>query len=275
MKTAFKILPAEIPLRSQQLMIEIGWEGVSFVYFSPAPFQVNGLSVYQFDKNITAIDLAEELFAFLQVEQLPAFEKVHVCYNFRECLLVPSPLFKENLLAEMLNLVYPVNNRATNFSEPVDDMNLVIAYRVDNRVESVLQKQFPVSEAHHSLALQLRSLKADGDILYCNIYQHSIRVVLFKEQELQIAQFYDYSTPTDVAYHLLNLCSQHGVAPAEVTLMLSGFIDKKSNLYDELFRYFINIKLSEKNSQNEIAQAITQYPEHFFSHLITLAQCVS
>lgn len=256
-------------------MIELGWESVSFVYFSTDPFQVNGICVFQFPKNITAIDLADELLAFFQVEQLSSFERTYVCYNFRECTLVPASLYKENMLNEMLNLVFPGNNRASNFAEPVKDMDIIAAYRVDNRVESVINQQFPQAEFYHALSLLLPSLGRHSNLFYCVVYQYSIRVILFKDGQLQIAQFFDYSTPTDVAYHLLNVCTQHGLSPSEITLTLSGLIDKKSNLYDELYRYFMTIVLSEKDGDSEIAQAITQYPEHFFSHLISLAKCVS
>ncbi len=275
MNTAFKILPTEKPLRPQHLLIELGWESVSFVYFSTEPYHVNGICVFHFPKNITSIELADELLAFFQVEQLSSYERTYVCYNFRECTLVPASLYKENMLGEMLNLVFPVNNRASNFAERAGDMDIVVAYRVDNRIESVMNQQFPQAESFHALSLLLPALKHHVDLFYCVVYQHSIRIILFKNGELQIAQFFDYSTPTDVAYHLLNVCTQHGLSPSEITLTLSGLIDKKSNLYDELYRYFMTIELSEQDGDLEIAQAITQYPEHFFSHLITLAKCVS
>ena len=275
MNTAFKILPTEKPSRPQHLLIELGWESVSLVYFSTEPYHVNGICVFHFPKNITAIDLADELLAFFQVEQLSSFERTYVCYNFKECTLVPASLYKENMLGEMLNLVFPVNNRASNFAEQVKDTDIVVAYRVDNRIESVINQKFPMLQSYHALSLLLTSLRHHADFFYCVVYQHSVRVILVKSGELQLAQFFDYSTPTDVAYHLLNVCTQHSISPSEVTLTLSGLIDKKSNLYDELYRYFMTINLSENDGDTEIAQAITQYPEHFFSHLIALAKCVS
>ncbi len=275
MNTAFKILPVEKPTRPHQLLIEIGWEHVSLLYFSKAPYQVNGLCVFQFSKNITAIDLADELQAFFQLEQLPAVENVYVCYDFKETTLLPAGMYKENMLAEILNVIFPVNNRASNFAELIKGLEIAVAYQVDNRIESVINQQFPSADLQHSLALRLPSLVATQDLFYCIVYQYSIRVILFKNGELQIAQLFDYATPTDVAYHLLNACTQHGISPEQVTLTLSGLIDKKSNLYDELYRYFMTIELSQNDADVEIAQAITQYPEHFFSHLISLGKCVS
>ena len=102
-----------------------------------------------------------------------------------------------------------------------------------------------------------------------------MKVVLFKGGEVQMVQIFEYTTPTDAAYQLLNICNQYDLSPKEIPLTVSGFIDKKSNLFDELYRYFLNIDLDKPDNGVAIATHISQYPVHFFSHLILLVKCVS
>ena len=275
MKTAFKILPETEAETSLHLMIEIGWENISFVYYAKNPFKVQGLSIYSFEKNITAIELAEELTTFFGEEILPAYSDCYICYSFKQATLIPATYYKENMLTEILDCLYGKNNLASYYTEAVIGMDAIVAYRVDNRIEAALKQTFSTAELHHSLSLQLPFLHTKADTVYCIVYQSTIKVVLFKNHTLQIAQYFEYTSPADVAYALLNVCTQQQVSTQECTLILSGFIDKKSNLYDELYRYFLNIKLDDENDEALVSQAISQYPAHFFSHLILLAKCVS
>jgi Protein of unknown function (DUF3822) len=273
LKTAFKILPVNTNVNSGELLIELGGESISFLYFSDHPLRVNALFIYHFEKNISSFDMANELDSFFQEEQLPGFTKCYLCYNFRECTLVPQALYREDLLPGILKCIFPENSCAAYYAEPVKGLDAAAAYQVDERVEAVIKKQFAPQNIHHSLALQLPLLHEQGDACYCIVYQHCIKVMLIKKGLLQIAQFFDYTTPSDVAYHLLNVCQQHDILPGEVELSLSGFIDKKSNLYDELHRYFLQIHMQE--GDREKSHAVELYPAHFFSHLISLALCVS
>ena len=61
MKTAFKIQPPVNPEQTHDLMIEVGWEGISFVYYLIDPLRIEGLHVYSFDKNITRRSPAKPL----------------------------------------------------------------------------------------------------------------------------------------------------------------------------------------------------------------------
>lgn len=275
MKTAFKILPEAGAENSLDLMIEIGWENISFVYYTKNPFKVEGLSIYSFEKNITAIDLAEELSVFFGEEILPSYSVSHICYNFKQATLMPVSYYKENMLTDILDCLYGKNNQASYYTEPVIGMDAIVAYRVDNRIETVLKQTFSNAAIQHALALQLPFLNTKVDTVYCIVYQSSIKVILLKNKTLQIAQYFEYTTPADVAYVLLNVCTQHQVSTQECKVILSGFIDKKSNLYDELYRYFLNIHLDDENDEAMVSQPISQYPSHFFSHLILLAKCVS
>ncbi len=275
MKTAFKILPQLEQDEAYHLIVEVGWDAVSLVYFTRNPMCIQALYIYHVAKDSPALQLAEELGEVFRNESLPKYTTCHICYNFKECTLVPTAFFKESNLAEMISVLHGENNNSSSFAQQVNGMDLIAAHRVDKRIEFLLSQQFPAAQMHHSLALLLPVLGREPNNLFCTIYQHSIKVILFKNGVLQIARFFDYTTPADVAYHLLNVCAQHGFSPESGRLLLSGYIDHKSNLYDELYRYFLNIELDEGNKEVATAQAVSQYPVHFFSPLTLLATCVS
>lgn len=275
MKTAFKILPQLQQDGAYHLLIELGWEVVSFVYFTKDPLCIEALYIYHVPKDSSAAGMATELEKVLENTSLPQHLSCHICYSFREHTLIPSDFIKQAERADVLNLLFGSQHNALPFAETVEGMDLAVAHRVDKKMEALLLKYFPGAIIHHSLALQLPQWAKESNALICTVHQQSIHVVLFKEGQLQIARSFNYSTPADVAYHLLNVCTQHEFSPESGELILSGFIDHKSNLYDELYRYFLNIRLHEGNPAVATSQAVSQYPAHFFSPLTQLVSCVS
>jgi Protein of unknown function (DUF3822) len=275
LKTAFKIQPMDNTASGCHLLIEAGWEGISFVYYSIDPLKVEGLYIYHFEKNSTALQIADELSLFFKEENLPEYLSCIISYNFKECTLLPSSLYNEALLPQMLNILYADNAEVNNYAEKINAQDAHMLYRVNHHIDSVIRKEFPGAQVHHSNFFQLPVLSQHIDSMYCIIYQNSMKVVLFKEGVLQIVQIFEYTTPSDVAYQLLNICNQHDLSSRQITITVSGFIDKKSNLFDELYRYFLNIDLDKPDNGVAIATHISQYPVHFFSHLILLVKCVS
>jgi Protein of unknown function (DUF3822) len=84
-----------------------------------------------------------------------------------------------------------------------------------------------------------------------------------------LAQTYSYTAPEDIVYYLLRIVQQFALSAEEVTVILSGLIDKESALYKELYQYFLQIEL------RSVSWNTGDYPAHFFSSLNDLARCES
>ncbi len=274
MKTAFKILPAVTADKRLHLLIEIGCEGASFIYYSTDSLKIEGLVIMQAEKNITTADLTKEIEQVLQAEQPAEFASCHICYNFKETILVPASYFNESEVGAMMDCVTGVQADSITFTAPLNELNATNIFRVNAAINNILHNKFPAAHFHHTHTLLLPLLQQEQQQLFCIIYHNSIKVILFKTNKLQLVQQFEYSTPSDVAYHLLNTCSLHQVSPSEIVLTLSGFIDKDSNLYDELYRYFLNIRFCELPAAVQVSDEMGEMPAHFFSHLISLVPCV-
>jgi hypothetical protein len=273
MKTAFKIVPELSTNREYHLLAEAGRDTISLVWYSKEPLKIEGLFIYQTGKDITGQTLAENIQTLLANENLPHYHSCSICYNFKESLLIPAEYYTAGNQAEMLHCIYGDNVAATIFSEPVKNVDAFNIYRVPASIHEAMINRFFAANIQHSNSLLVPSYLTKD--IYCIVYNSYIKVFLFSNGNLQLLQLYDYNTPADVAWHLLNVCTQHHVSPAEVELTLSGFIDQRSNLYEELYRYFLHIKMEEWPEGVGLAEEIRTYPEHFFSFLITLVKCVS
>jgi hypothetical protein len=74
-----------------------------------------------------------------------------------------------------------------------------------------------------------------------------------------------------VAYYLLKICYAFELSQQEVYLILSGLVEKSSNLFAELQQYFAHIHFAQRP---EISLPQTSHPHHYFTSLYNLAACV-
>ena len=97
------------------------------------------------------------------------------------------------------------------------------------------------------------------------------RVIVKKDGQLHLAQTYAYTTPLDVVYFLLKICSEFGLSQEQSTLSISGLVEKESALYRELYNYFLNIQFRNP-AQPDLPDG---HPAHFFTSISNLAVCAS
>jgi len=114
------------------------------------------------------------------------------------------------------------------------------------------------------------SKNSSGDGLYADFKTDEIAVVLIRDSKLLLATNLDYETPADLIWHFLNICHHYNISQQDIHLKLSGFLEKDSALYKELYQYFLHIELEEASWETA-----GDYPAHYFKTFNRLAQCVS
>jgi hypothetical protein len=276
LKIAFKIPPIIEDISTSNLLIALGNDEVSFLIFSTTPFALQGLYVYELEKNIAASHYAIQLRNIVNEEAIfhQPFAMVQVCYNFTAATLVPKDFFVEAEKENMLALMFGKDASTYCFYEDVLDNDMKIVYRVSSKIYETVNELFPKNKFSHASSMQLQANKFDGDTLECIVYHNSIKVIMSKNSQLQILQFFDYEIPIDVSYHLLNVCERFGVSASVVKLILSGMIDIKSNLYDDIHKYFLNIEFATLPLDTLVSEDMKAHPAHFYHNLTALAQCV-
>ena len=272
---SFNIQAPDINTESAQLFIEAGPMGISFVILNTGNcFQA--VVSYSFTNTMAGTQVMESLNEILQTESLltKKYKKTHIFWLYPESILVPPELMKEDSNIEMLNLVYGDAKKNISKSDFLYKHNLYNIYRVPEDVHESFMTQLPFANQTHQYSLLVNRETNGGDELFVNFYSNSLTLMLCKEKKLQAVQNFTYSNPDDTAYHLLNVCKNFEVRPDTVKLYISGLIDKKSNLYTAVYKYFLNIEFYSLPENFTYAREIKEYPPHYFSNLFDLASCV-
>ena len=268
MNTTFKIVPTNIDVPNN-ILVEISTSNVGVICYTTFPFVINGF--YYF--NLTEKDKAGAFLTELNEHLNFLKEQVNVFYNYADSTLVPSTFFKKDELNNIAALMYGNKLNAINVNETITELSIENIYSVPQNIKNEIESLFPAAKSYHSLSKLIQH--TNGTKLYATIYHNEIRVILFKENNFTLASYFDYTTPEDVCYHLLNVCQQNEVSVTEVELVLNGMIETTSNLYKEMYKFFLNIAVDALPEKVLLAENFDGLSEHYFSPLVKLAKCVS
>jgi hypothetical protein len=264
-------MPADKPV----LLIQVGKQGISFTQLDSYSNTFIAVQVYHFANHAGDNSIADAINDILSAGNLEQqhFKKIFVTWCFDENVLVPHEYFEANNIAGMLDLVYGDAAQSAVQHEPVLAHSLHSVYRIPVAVKNIFNHWFPFCIQNHQAALMINLGKGNKNLLYCNFYPGLLTVLLRKNGQLQLIQNFEFTTPEDAVYHLLNVCRSFE-ATAETNLMVSGMIDANSSLYTELYKYFLHIEFATLPGNFNYADAIKDQPAHYFSHLFATALCV-
>ena len=248
--------------------------GLSFIILEEKVSRA--LVIYHFEpgiSNLTAMNHISDIIAVQPVLQ-QQFKRVHIIYGYPSSILVPQQFINSNTNAAMLELVFGDMSNMEVRTELLKGKSLTNIYGVPVEIEQVLARNFQFAEYSHVFSLLPDITEKKGDQLYCIFGTGQLKAILIKGGQQQTLQNFCYKTPEDIIYHLLNRCKNFEVNATEINIQLSGMIDETSPLYKELYKYFLLLNFDGLPQGFQYSEEIKQFPEHYFSHLYSLAACV-
>jgi len=252
------------------LLLEIGPDYCCYATCDGYAKTISSISYATFD----AFALSQTIDALLSEWKNAdaAFQKIVVCSAFPKSLLFPAKWYHNGDAAEVLKNIYDVSGHQI-LKDEIKAGKMLNCYAVPQILHQNITGQYAnVAFMHaYTAALKVDNGIAGENQIAVHFTPASFRVKVRKEQKLWLVQTFTYTTPLDVVYVLLKICTEFDMQQEATQVALSGLIDAGSHLYKELYNYFLHIHFSEPalySLQQE------QYPQHFFQSIYNLAACV-
>jgi Protein of unknown function (DUF3822) len=268
----FEILPEIHEAGLTRLFCEVSEQSFSYFFKNEKNNLITGLSVFHFNKINNDNGSSGILKKILQEQDLFNNNKeVFISYAYSECMVVPAPYHEPEKNQANLSILHGDLEPGIILSDFVPEKNLYTVYRIPLPVYDIITKRFPGATNTHQYSSLIKTMGARENLLRMIFYQQKIVMMLIINGDLQIIQSYNYKTPDDVVYHILNICAQFHVE--EALLQLHGMIEEDSALFREIHKYFLSMKLGCLPDTCNYAEGIKEFPSHYFSHLFSLAPC--
>lgn len=274
MRTVFEILPASFESEKCTLLCEVNNEGFSYVIKDEEEKLFSGLGIYHYDKTKHPVGLPIDLQILFHQKDIFSmkFKNVKVVYSFPQSVLIPFSMYNSERNSTLMNMMHgDLHSHETLLSDVIASQYYYNCYRIPAAVYEVIQKQFPVAASMHQYTLLLKSPVEQNEKLSVIFYSQKIIVYLFWNGKYQLANSFNYHSPEDVSYILLNICHQFGITG--ISLEISGLIEENSALYKEIYKFFTDILFASLPANNNYSEEITKYPSHYFSHIFAIDSC--
>ncbi len=274
MECLFQIAaPHDRVITKPVLSIRLGTKHCCFSITEHGTDELHQLAYY-FDEEVNEPFLTD-LFA-KRPELNGSFYQVLVCYDHPESSLIPVKFFNPEHTGALLNTLYGVNAGSSVITEAIEQEQLFNVYAIPKELHERMNRKFGAGKYWHQSTLDMKNLDnldAGGKLLI-DFRREDFTVLAASPAKLLLTRSYLYSTPADVIYYLLRICTEFGLSQKDVKIELSGLVEQQSALYRELDQYFMNINL--RTTTWKIDPAINfPCPLHFFTSLNDLSRCAS
>ena len=206
-----------------------------------------------------------------------SFKQSTILYNLSESALIPDEIYQQELNTDLADVLFGNLKKNLVLSDKHEEAVAHTIYRIPQNMHNLMRQKFPNGKYWHLYSLWLKTMKdsasADKEVIELIFASDKMLVSVFREGQLQLLQSIPYSTPEDVAYQLLNYCHELSISPEECFILVSGYIDEDSALFNELKKYFLKLQFDKLIGSDQ--ERLGEYPVHYFSYLQKIAACVS
>jgi hypothetical protein len=264
-----------------RLLMEVNSNSVGYVLLNVRGMRPVAIKYFQWNhsKNVSLEEILRELVYEDEILTIADVNETFLVYNFPESNLVPETFFNTDANKPLTDLIYGDLGKELILNEKIPWWEMHNIYRIPAGVHRLLQQKFYNGKYWHFYSLQLKchkmfNAKEEGQYLKTFFYSDKMIVLVSKNGQLQLMQTFEYHDSKDVAYNLLNCCHQLGMNQDQIVLELIGLIEKQSELYNELQKYFLNVSFDHMEDSIKITDELREYPLHYFSSLLKMAICV-
>ncbi len=258
------------------LLVQSGESFLGFASFHPVEKKVNGWMIYQLDHDLSSSALEEKLQAIIVAHPWVQkdYHKTVFVQHAAKNILVPVALNKEEDKEYLFELMHGQQQNKLQIKDFVVQQRLVNHYAVDHIVGRLLHQHFPKGEWWHIQSLLLTKNAAGGIRITATIWFNELQLTVENNGQWILLQSYNYHTPEDVLYYILNIMQQLEYTQEETTVVLQGMIDQRSKLYDVLQQYIFNLQLNDE-LQFQFPATTEEQPVHLSASLDQILACVS
>ena len=260
---------------SSDVLIEVGDYGAAIAWYNKETLSISGVKLYQF-KNNNALEITGHL---SQIFKENNFEEktTTIFFDFQESVLVPDKFYNIENEDDILNLMFGIKDSIVksekfNLSNRDKSADVINVYRIEHEVNSLVNTYFPGTKTYHSSTMQVKDAENGLNV---SLFNNSIKVLLKEDGEFKFIKHFNYKTPVDVVYCLLDVCKNYNVSPENIVVKLKGMIDKESNLYKEIEKYFMLVKFETPAPEVSFNLPVDELSNHYFVNLTHLIKCVS
>ena len=260
--------------------LQLSVSSLTYTIFNPVTSTFIGLEKYLLNDIYNDYSMVSPLKDILAANQLlqKTFKLFHVAYVNERATLIPSAIFNKNELAQYHRFNYSAREEDVFLADRLLNLDGYNVYSVPDFIKGVFQEQKNIRFHHFSSALIEASIseakKHQLDLLvHVHILPSSFQIMVVKNQLLEIYNSFSYQTSEDFIYYLLFVFNQLAINTSEISVCLTGEVDKNSAIYDMMQNYIKTITFGKRPVNLKYSYLFEDVPPHYYYSLFNQYLC--
>ena len=265
-------------LYETHLSIQLSLNGFSFCVLDKTYNLFQKLSDHPFEQTASGPeDLLARVREIFEKEKLlqQRYGSVNVTHVNELSSLVPKALFDESKLKDYIRYSSKTFDNDYIVYDEIENHDLINVYIPFVNVNNFLLERFGSFEYKHFSTVLISNLLgtyrySENPHIFVHVEKSHMYLAAISDNKLQLYNSFPFKTKVDFLYYLLFTAEQLNMDPEHFELVLSGDIDKKSELYDIAYTYVRKIGLIENRFNNEFDPSVNETSKR--RHLTLLHQ---
>lgn len=253
-------------LYETHLSIQLSLDGFSFCIVDKSYDLVQKVAHREFEETAgSPEDLLSKIRGVFDQEKLlqHQFGSVNVTHVNELSSLVPRSLFDKNRIKDYIRYSSMTYDNDYIVYDEIEGQELVNVYIPFVNVNNFLLDRFGSFEYSHFSSVLVSNLLntykfSEHPHLFVHLERSRMYVVGISESKLQLYNSFGYRTKEDFVYYILFVAEQLGMDPESFELVLSGWIDKESELYKLAYVYVRNVSLIENRFTHDFDPSVDE-----------------
>lgn len=196
--------------------------------------------------------------------------------NTTEALLVPEAKFSKESIEPYLTSIFGKANLVQYEADIVQiPTNPVTIYRLPLALNETIKNNFMLFSYKHTYTKILEKLLGNGtmvmEMIKVQFYSKYMIVVVVYGNKLQLIQSYNYKSPEDVIYYLLNIVQEFSLNVKSTAVEVSGMIDIQSKYFEVLENVFGRLSLETITAQGIFKDYLSVANAHYYTPFYNLS----
>ncbi|HRN41140.1 MAG TPA: DUF3822 family protein [Vicingus sp.] len=262
------------------LFLQLSKSGLSYTIFNTQTNTYIGFESFLFNDVYNDYSILNPLNQV--IEQTPLFKKSFnkfvVSYVNNRSTLIPKPLYKADELKKYHLFNFAEQEEDVYLSDFVLNLSAYNIYSIPDFIVNTFKNIDNFTFHHFSTALIeasiLHAKKTNAlSLINVHVLPQSFQIISVKNQTLELYNSFNYQTSEDFIYYLLFVLNQINTTGNEVSIRLTGEVDKNSAIYDMLYKYIQTIEFCETPNELNYSYVFEQTPKHYHYALFNQYLC--
>jgi hypothetical protein len=265
------------------LIFQVARDSASFCIFNSENRKFMSVESVEFEGAEPFQNLSALIRSFSAEHQVLSrqFKSVQILYESNQSSLVPAPLFDEKEKESYSRFSFAGTDDHDILFDSIKNLDSYNLYLIPKVLKNTLAEIFPEHNLTSHSSILIESLlimhrnSSDLKRIFINVRKFHLDIVIMDGRKLLYFNTFNYRSKEDFIYFVIFVMDQLKLNPEENELILSGFIDKNSKIFETIYKYVRIVSFQPRPNAFNYSYIFSDIPSHYYSNLFNFPLCES